>query len=270
MHFCLIGGDRRFLHTEETLRRHGHTVCRTGNGENAYDPEAAAGAEAVILPLPASRDGLTLNAPELPAPLPLRTLFSAIPPGIPVFCGRATPAVLEAAGDRRVVDYEATESFRTRNAGISADAAVSLLSENFGDGAPPPCVLIGSGRFATALSSRLYGLRIPFSVCARNPDRVLPGYGKPRPLSALPEEIAGSRVLLNTVPAPLFSRDLLLHARPGTQFFELSAAPGVIREEDCRAAGIILIRAPGLPARFSPVAAGRAIADEVLALLSSL
>lgn len=270
MHFCLVGGDRRFLYTEEALQKRGHTACRIGNGGNAYVPGAMAGAGAVILPLPASRDGVTLNAPELPEVLPLHVLFSAIPAGIPVFCGRATPAVREAAGDRRVVDYEATESFITRNAGISADAAVSLLSECLGDGPPPSCILLGSGHFASALSSRLYGLRIPFSVYARNPDRVLPGYGKPRPLSALGEEIGGSAILLNTIPAPVLSRDILLRTRPGTRLFELSAVPEVVREQDCKEAGVTLIHAPALPARFSPAAAGYAVADEVLALLPSL
>lgn len=92
--FLTVGGDERMLYTSQSLAEKGFDVeifassppagfenmCPTG--EKSID-SAAARADAVILPLPVSRDGVHLNS----SPLTLNGLSDTLERGQTVFAG---------------------------------------------------------------------------------------------------------------------------------------------------------------------------------------
>lgn len=266
MRLILVGGDERFPYTAMALSEAGHETALIGNGGTPFSENALQGAGAVVLPYPVSRNGIDLNAPKNPDPIPLSRLFGAIPLRAPVLGGHFTEAIRKRARDLHVMDYEKDIAFLERNAAISADAAMEVLAKEkpalSGD-----VLLIGSGRFASALAFRLSDLQIGYDVLARNPGHTVPCFGAPLPLDTLSEKIGNAAVILNTVPAPLFSENILAKARPGTLFLELSAA-GVIDAALCRRYGIRLVPCPALPARYAPQRAGYALADAVCMALS--
>lgn len=267
MKICAVGGDGRIPFALAALKRRGHEVSHT-----AYDAPLSAellgAGEAILLPYPATRDGLTLNAPTSPLPIPLGALGSMLPEGVPVLAGRVTEALRAVMGDHPLYDYEREESFLLKNAAITAEGALSLIMQRLPSPlADVPCLVLGSGRLASALADLLLGLHAPLTVAARNAAARLPGGLRPLPLAALPAELARFGVILNTVPVPLLTPRLLSRASEGTLLLELSAVPGVIESEACHAAGIELLTAPGLPGRYAPKGAGEALAEAVDTIL---
>ncbi len=270
MKICAVGGDARIPYALAALERRGHEVNHA-----AYDAPLSAEllgeAEAVLLPYPATRDGLTLNAPSSPLPLPLSSLFPMIPEGAPVFAGRITEALRAAAGGHPLFDYESDERFLRENAAITAEGALSLAMQRLPSPLfATPCLVLGSGRLARALTDLLLGLHVPLTVAARNTEAPLPGGLRPIPLGALPAELSRFSLILNTVPVPLLAPRLLARASKGALLLELSSAPGVIDKDACREAGVELITAPGLPGRYAPKGAGEALAEAVTTILTSL
>ena len=151
MKICAVGGDARIPYALAALARSGHEVSHA-----AYDAPLSAEllgtAEAVLLPYPASRDGLTLNAPSSPLPLPLSSLFPMLPEGIPVLAGRVTEALKRAAAEHPLYDYECDEHFLLKNAAITAEGALFLAMQRLPSPlSDVPCLVLGSGRLARAL-----------------------------------------------------------------------------------------------------------------------
>ena len=270
MRICALGGDSRFPYATEALRERGHEVSHSAYGDAPLSPEELAGAEAILLPFPASRDGKVLNAPLSPLPVPLPVLFSMIPEHAPILCGRPESLAPHLSEGHPIYDYALSEDYLEQNARITAEGAISLLMQRLR--APlfeTPCLVLGSGRIARHLCDLLVGLHAPVAIFARNRDAKMPHGIQVHPLLSLPAEIGKYRVLINTVPAPVLEPPLLLRAPEGGLLLELSAVPGVVSTDACRRAGIELLVAPALPGRYAPEGAGRAIADAVATILST-
>jgi dipicolinate synthase subunit A len=266
-----LGGDARFPYAVAALRDAGHDVTHTAFGDIPLAPEALAGAEAVLLPYPASRDGETLNAPTSPLPVPLSLLFSLLPEGAPVLCGRADGAILRLGAQRPIYDYALCEDFLEKNAAMTAEGAIFLLMQRLS--VPlfeSRCLILGSGRLARHLAMLFSGMRVPFTVFARNLSARMPQGVSISPLLSLPAEIGHYRVIVNTVPVPILDPSLLMRAVRGGILLELSAVAGVVNADACRRAGLELTVAPSLPGRYAPEGAGRAIADAVTSILSTI
>ena len=92
----------------------------------------------------------------------------------------------------------------------------------------------------------------------------------PLPLSELPTRIADFPILINTIPAPILTPQILANAARGTTLLELSAAPRVVDADLLLAFGIEYIAAPALPGRYAPKSAGEAVAEAVARILSQL
>lgn len=268
MRIAIVGGDARMPYAARALGARGHEVSLSAHGELPLSPEAISCAEAVLLPHPLTRDGVHLNAPQSPLPVPLAPLFSMLPRGIPLLCGdQKSGALASLNGEHPLLPYGTQEEFLERNSRITAEGAVSLLLSRLSTALfETPCLVLGSGRLARALLELLGGLRAPVTAFARNPSPI--GGVRPLPLGALPAEIGHYPVLINTVPARLLDPPLLRRMQPGAILLELSAAEGVLDEAAARAAGITLVGAPALPGRYAPESAGSAVADAVTAILS--
>lgn len=120
-----VGGDERMLYTSQSLAEKGFDVeifassppagfenmCPTG--EKSID-SAAARADAVILPLPVSRDGVHLNS----SPLTLNGLSDTLERGQTVFAGMMDGALKSSFFKKgiRVFDYFEREELAVNNA----------------------------------------------------------------------------------------------------------------------------------------------------------
>ncbi len=275
MKYCLFGGDGRSVRLAALLRADGHAVRVFG-----LDPAlpgcadtaaaAAAGADCVILPLPAERDG-ALNAPFAAAPLTAADVLGPVRAGTPVLAGQAGARLraLCAARGLPLRDYFLREDFTQQNAALTAASAAALLAAR--RPLPGARVLItGFGRIGSRLAALLTGSGAAVTVAAR----AAAARAEAARMGCRAVPIAGAATpdydfAVNTVPARIFGAAELA-ALGGAQCVELASAPYGFDLDAARALGREVTVAAGLPGRFAPDAAAAALRDACYASLKEL
>ena len=255
MKIAVIGGDARMISLCRELELRGLSCARfaLGEGSCASMEDCLRGAGALVLPMPLTRDGLTLSAPLHPEPLPLGDVLAAAPPGCAVLAGGAREGV---------VDYSSRESFLIENAALTAKAAALLLRRELDCGLENRRVLVsGFGRIGKLLALELRAQGAEVSVLSGSET----GRAWARALGFEPGG-GGFDAVLNTAPARIFAPDSLAALR-GALYVELASAPGGCLPQEAEAAGLRHVAAPGLPGKFAPEAAGRALCRCVCSIL---
>ncbi len=231
--------------------------------------EALNGADAVVLPLPASTDGRTVSLPlaEPDEPVALTRLFHLMSErGVTLLTGGRL-AGLTIPDDIRAVDYYEREEFSVANAvptaeGAIAEAMRALPVTLHGSTA----VVLGYGRIGRALGGRLRALGMNVTATARKPSDLawIRADGlRAEPTGELLRVLRQTNpdVLFNTIPAPVIGAAELSALRPGTPVIDLASAPGGVAFGADAASGANIIRALSLPGRVAPVTAGIILAD---------
>lgn len=272
--YALIGGDRRQLYLADLLAREGHSVVTFGlpgtETERSRPLEQAAQADVILLPLPLSREGRTLNA-EGPA-VPLKTLFSKLPKDRPVLAGQVSPAIRQMAEESgvRLIDYYAREELAVANAVPSAEGAVYTAMEH----SPATicgcsCLVIGYGRIGKLLAQRLYAWGANVTVAARSCEArtwIRASGLRAADTAALSGRLKEFDIIFNTVPAPVLSEAETAELDRRCLWIELASVPGMDLEA-ARARGVNAVWARGLPGRLFPQSAAAAIRETVAHIL---
>ena len=273
MRIMFIGGDARMRYAAKKLSENHETVLLS-------EGERPAGAfDAIVLPLPLTKDGKTVFAPYEQAPIPFDNLsetfreFADEHTLVPA--GGEAPALSELCEKLgcRLINYFARETLTLQNAALTAEAALCLLSQSCDGALLGSSVLVtGSGRIAFFLAERLRACGAAVTLAARNKDKRelarLSGYDV-MSLDELPDALAGFDYIANTVPAPLFDEAMFAKMRRDTVYQELASLPEQPWKTYAERFGIKYIYAGGLPGKYSPRAAGEFIAQAVEELLTS-
>ncbi len=282
---ALLGGDRRMLAAARCLsekyavsvwgfsslygkqesKLFGNAVC-CDTWESAVD-----GAEAVILPLPMSRDGVRLILPlsESGEDVRLAELIEKIRPGA-LLLGGNIPSAISDCGVKHgltVVDYYNDESVQIYNSVICAEGAIAACIDTL----PVTisgmrAVVTGYGRIGRALAVRLVLLGAEVYVAARSRRDL--AYAKvdgcvPVPLEEYKAYPTLCEAVFNTAPAEIFTEEVLSKMSGGEVIFDLAAKDGLIDKKAAAELGIRLISLPALPGKVSPDSAGEIICRAV-------
>ena len=281
--YAVLGGDARQLALCEYLADCGNAVCAFGLPRERFSSrikveqdwkQAVQGADAVILPLPASSDGRRVHLPlgegaEAPT---LKELF-ALADKIPVMGGKFSPAVKEIAERDGILlfDYFESEELQLKNALPTAEGAVSVLMREVPRTVNGlPVGVTGFGRVAKALIRLLLAMGAHVTVTARKTADLLAAraLGCNAVLftgtASLRDFAKGQGVVFNTVPHWLFSQEVLREMEKKTLIIDLASAPGGVDGEAAEANGIRVIWALSLPGKYAPQTAGEIIAQTVL------
>lgn len=278
--FAVIGGDLRYRYLAGLLADDGYKVIAVGFDNTDLPPcvagctdmsQAIALADAVVLPMPISADGNTVQAPFSRLSLPLEQVYAAVRPEQLIVGGGITTAIGDAFERRgcQAHDYMRREELAIRNAVPTAEGALQLAMEELPitlHGAS--CLIAGYGRIAQvlALQLRLLGARV--TVAARKPaDRArarLIGC-EAVPITAL-STLPPMDVVFNTAPAMLFDRRVLMTMDTQTLLIDLASRPGGIDFDAAAGLHFKTVWALSLPGRVAPKTAARIIADTVLAM----
>lgn len=143
IHNCLvIGGDMRQIYMAEALGQAGFTVSlfgfehleetnHVGSGSCRDYYEALKGKDAVIFPLPLSRDNVSLNAPFAGEEILLADILHAVESGQIVFGGMLGEREKQYLKHRGIeaFDYFAREELTVRNAVATAEGVLQIVIE---------------------------------------------------------------------------------------------------------------------------------------------
>lgn len=256
-------------------------VCTVGFDKNIFSSDKIIFAESVmsvpyradslILPLPASTDGITLNTPFYSGTVSLSELTSCVRKNGIVFGGRISPAVREMFSSKgiEVVDYFEREELAVLNALATAEGALQIALEE------QPVIIsgcrvliIGMGRIAKSLIRILNGFGTHISVSARKYSDMAWAevYGcEAVELSALEDSEALSKadIIFNTVPHLILNEHLLQSCSKSCLIIDLASKPGGMDMEAAGRLGLRAIWALSLPGKTAPVSSGRMIARTI-------
>ncbi len=240
---AIIGGDERVreiarlaLAAGAAVRAHG---APPGIAEDLRVPlapsveAAVAGADVIILPLPGASPEGYIYAPHASTPV----VFSSeaarrARAGAVLLTGDASPALhalCQAAG-LRLHELNGDDELAILHAIPTAEGAARIAIENTPHTIHGSRVLvIGFGRVATAVANLFRGMMARVTVAARNPAQRARAEMlgcTPLPLDRLGEHLGEMDVVINTVRAPILTRDLLGKVRGETLVIDLASPPG--------------------------------------------
>lgn len=282
--FAVIGGDLRQVHLAGLLAADGYNVFATGfdrDVEVSKDvirlrsaEEAVHKSDCVVLPLPYSVDGVTINAPFSRAPIPFEEIIGAASQGMLITGGKFGESAEKSAikAGVKLVDYYKREELEVLNTIPTAEGAIQIAMEEL----PitihdAKCLVTGFGRVAKMLSHDLAALGANVSVCARKCSDLAwikaLGY-KPVTIKSLQSRIGENDVVFNTVPAVLLSESVLSMLKKECLVIDLASKPGGVDFETAGRIGIKTIWALSLPGKVAPITAGAIIKDTILNIIA--
>ncbi len=284
--FAILGGDMRQMTVAELLLEHGHRVrvfgadgFVSGTLKREYSltvKKAVEGCDAVILPLPVSRDGIALNQPciESSEPVTLKEILTDVAKNEnKLILGGIIPDTVKELSEKlgiTVADYYECGDLQNKNALPSAEGALMLVMENSDTVIEGMNVLVtGFGKTGRLTAEKLRALGANVYVAARR-DEVLCDIAMSGFLPIhitdelqMKEALDTCSTIINTVPHIIFTQSLLHDCKTRPLYIEIASLPGGIDIPAARGMGIRSIFAPSLSGKYAPVSAGRYIFEAI-------
>lgn len=279
--FLVVGGDLRQVYTAKKLAENNKVYAAGFDSYPADDNviqvdhklELPESVDYIILPLPASQNGVFVNAPFCRNNIPLSGLVTLLKSDGIVFGGKidaSTMKIFNKCGIK-TVDYFEREELNVLNAVPTAEGAVQIAMEEMASTIYGQKVLItGFGRITKVLIKILSGLGADITVTARKYSDLSWAeiYGcKAVHTSALEDIISSYSLIINTVPAVILNEECLKHASRDSLIIDLASKPGGVDFDTAGKLGLKVVWALSLPGKIAPVTSGEIIACTVLNIL---
>lgn len=278
---AVIGGDLRAAYLAGLLAQDGYKVITAGLDGTDLPPcvtgctnptQAVSLADCVILPLPVTTDGTTLNAPFSRVRIQLEQVLGNLLPSQFVAAGNLPPAWGEQLAKAGVTahDYLQREELALLNSVPTAEGAVQLAMEELPITLRGARVLVtGYGRVARALVSLLVAMGATVTVAARRcADRAAATMVGCQSIEIdAMTEVGDFDVIFNTVPTVLFDAARLEKLDRATLLIDLASRPGGVDFAAAAARQMKTVWALSLPGRVAPKTAADIIKRTVLNML---
>lgn len=289
---AVLGGDQRQIAVAHRLAESGLDVAVWGLDVSAEKllparradgwREALRDAEAVVLPLPASADGVRVHCPLFSPDEMLRlTSLTDAMEGRLLLGGRIDATLYSLAEGKSIpcIDYFENEALQLRNAVPTAEGAIEIAMRELPvtiDGLST--VILGYGRIGAALGERLQALGATVTVYARRAEqralaqmhrhavgKLVCRGGRTTPEGDLPT----CRVIFNTVPHRILTPEILGKIPRNCLLVDLASPPGGFDQAELRRMGLPFVWGTALPGKCAPETAGEIIAQTILELLDT-
>ncbi|MEG1875101.1 MAG: dipicolinate synthase subunit DpsA [Angelakisella sp.] len=238
---AILGGDRRYLYLSEKVAAIGFNTYHLFASHDDLEGAAVKSGDyhtllpqcqAIILPMPVSRDGIRLNTPLWPEDILMSDCFRYMTRNTTVIGGLVTSFVAAeaSAAGIAITDLLETEELAVRNALPTAEGALQIAMEEtpytiFGS----RCVIAGYGRISRLLARMLRDLGAEVTVTTRKSEHMAwiaaEGY-KSCHTAKLCEVAADGDIFFNTVPSPVFTKAVLGRMRHDALVIDLASMPG--------------------------------------------
>lgn len=276
--FGVIGGDERMKYLAQSIAADGYPVCVCGleklgtcRGAAECDlPQLAAKSSVILLPLPATKDGLFLNAPYAENEIRLDDVFARLFMHKTVCGGMLQRLTVSSSLWREIEpeDYYRREELAVGNAIPTAEGAVGIAIREYpGTINGAKCLITGFGRIGKNLAIILRGMGAEVFCAARKKADLMQmrAFG----VQPLTYREIGRRfdLIFNTVPAKVLTSPVLMQQTRDTLIIELASAPGGIDLKRAEELHLHVIDAPSLPGRVAPKTAAEYIKEAVYNIL---
>lgn len=252
-------GDKRYAYMVKMARDEGMDAWQIGMdklgvaGARRISDDEIAEVDTVVMPNPFTKDP-SEQVVELLTRLSPGTALILFPFG----------SVPESIRERhRLIDLGQDEGFVRANAVLTAEGAICCaMLEGEKALCECNCVIVGFGRIGYALNEMLVGLGARVTVAARRDAARRQAVQRGADAVALDEMRQALRladVVFSTPPEMVMGESELRMINPRALVIDLASPPYGVDLEAAKALGIRAWREPGLPGRYCPESAGRAL-----------
>lgn len=272
----ILGGDSRSLYLGEYLEKQNFQVCYYAfNQADCFDnlTDAVNEADFIILPLPLTRDRLTLNTALFDETVTLSDIYALATPEKVFFGGQLPKSFceeLEARG-AQWCDYFLLDELAIYNAVPTAEGVLKVLIEDL-----PitihgmSCAITGYGKVGKVLASVLKALGADVTVFARKECDFADAFTKNikwKYFSELTAENQSFDALINTVPTKVLGATQLDKLNPECVLIEIASAPFGIDFQAAKERAFTVVKASSLPGKVAPKSAGEIIGRSILPII---
>lgn len=281
--FLIAGGDLRFAALADFLAADNRVYAAGFDRNVTMSPRVQTAdslvslnerVDCLILPLPASADGVTVSTPFSGRSISLESLTHTLKEDGIVFGGFISPEVkkLFARKNIEVADYSLREEFAVLNAVATAEGAVQVAMEELATTISGRKILIlGAGRIAKVLIDVLSGFHAKITVAARKcSDLAWAGvYGcEAVHIEKMDGVLGDFDIIFNTVPAVILDEGRLKRVSKSCLVIDLASKPGGVDFDTAGMLGVRTVWLLSLPGKVAPITSGRVIADTVNNILA--
>lgn len=259
----VIGGDDRLKILKGKLEAAGYSADSLGLYKN--DDGDISTSQVIVLPVPTTKDGVTVFAPLTARHIPLSYIYENTNKEQLILCCNYS------FENRNYVDYGALDSYALLNSVPTAEGAIKIAIENTDYTLWQSRVLIiGYGRVGKILANRLKAMGCSVTVAARKPsdlalaDALGLGYINTGNLNLKPLRYD---IIFNTVDVKVIE-DSSLKSCTADLIVDLSTKGGLSLEA-ANGLGIKAIKAPGLPGKIAPKTAAEILTNTVTHIINS-
>ncbi len=263
--FAIVGGDNRYKILKELLEKDGCIVSAYGNihidSEESLEG-CIAGAKAVILPIPVSKDGEHINMCE-----DMRVTFDELfeimqREEVKLFVGGVVSEKLKQSARERGITAEdifEREEVAINNAVPTAEGAImTAIQESDRVLFKSKVLVTGFGRCGKVLSAMLRGMGADVSVTFRkkSDEAYINAFGcRGVDIRELETALNDFDFIFNTVPALILDSESLKRVRSDAVIVDIAQAPGGVDYGCASRLDIKALYCPGLPGRVAPYTA---------------
>ncbi len=226
----------------------------------------------LILPLPLTQDGIHLNCQWDDKPR-LVDIIKDTPCNTKVLAGCVSERVEDILQQQGIgwADYYERESLLKQNAYLTAEATLQLVMKNLSRTVKNASVLvIGSGRCGKETAKLFKKMGAKVTLTSRKfKDKIktlLMGV-KPEKTAKLSQIVCEYQVIINTVPHPVLTENVLQNIPDSTFVVELASSAAGVDLKSAEKLGTNLLYAPSLPGRYLPFSAAEAISDTIIKII---
>ena len=263
MRLIAFGGDARVRGTLSAAENAGWETLHI-TGDYAGDIPSA---DAVLLPWARSFRENELVVQQGEKSMTRESVLAKIPPCTAALVGGdVRDEELPQVG--RVIRPDRDEAFLRFNARLTAEGAMmTLLRVRKRALLASTAVITGYGRIGQEMTARLCAMGMFVIVCVRSEEQMRRAHAAgahPVPLSQIAAACRQADVVVNTVPAHVLDEEALAAMRRDTPIIELASPPYGLDMQRAVQLGLQVCVESGLPGRYAPMDAGRALFDALM------
>lgn len=280
-----IGGDMRTFYMVKEMAEKGYAVGTYCVPQAKLVPnvavlnslnEALDFSDVIVGPVPFSKTQRTINSAIESEDLELKYFLSHIKPTHIIFGGAITPSIQLYCDIRSIhyVDFMKIEEVAILNAIATAEGTIAeAIKRSPVNLSGSNCLVLGYGKCASVLASKLKGFDANVCVCARKKSAL--AKAKAAGLDTLPfDNFANSLheflFIFNTIPAQYFDERLLKEVSPDAILVDISSSPGCFNADDALALGVNAALCLGLPGKYAAKTSAEILTEELIAGIESL
>lgn len=263
MRYAVLGGDVRFAHLACMLRESGREAAGflLGNvGEEELPLSGLSGYSCIISNWP-------MRWPLAKSETREDEIMESIAPGSTLLlCGPGFPK--NRRWDLEYINLWEDEELLQENAWLTAEAAAaSAMQKTRTAMNDSRCMVVGYGRIGRALTEILLNLGAQVTVVSGKTGKraaAMESGAKAVSLEEMLQALPGQQIIFSTPPAMVIDRSALECVNRDAMLIDLASPPYGIDLEAAKELDLCAFRESGLPGRYCPLSAARALCNAVM------